>query len=181
MLADAGIPLEVKPAALDERAIEAKAAPLNAREAAVLLAREKAKTVSLISPPRVVLGADQTLALGGRRFSKPANLDAAREQLRALSGKTHELHSAATVVAGNKVLFEHADTVKLTVRALSEEFIERYLKNAGEAVMHSVGGYQIEGVGIHLFERIEGDNFTILGLPLLPVLDFFRRSGLTAQ
>ncbi|MGI8527231.1 MAG: Maf family protein [Pseudolabrys sp.] len=181
MLADTGIALEIKPANIDERAVEMENNPSNARDAATLLAREKAFAVSRQAPQRIVLGADQTLSSGERRFSKPANLDAAREQLRALSGNTHELHCAAAIVIDGEMLFDHADTARLTMRSLSDAFIDRYLKAAGVAVTHSVGAYQIEGAGAHLFDRIEGDYFSILGLPLLPVLKFLRRHGLIAE
>ena len=178
MLVAAGIPLEVKPAALDERKLEADARPATARAAAALLAQAKAGAVSRHLPERTVLGADQTLALGTERFSKPVNRAAAREQIRALSGTTHELHSACAVVADGKVVFEHADTARLTMRVLSERFIDKYLDAAGDAALASVGAYQLEGLGAQLFERIEGDYFTILGLPLLPLLHYFQRSGL---
>jgi septum formation protein len=171
LLAAAGIPLEVRPADLDERALAA-GAPV---AAAALLAREKALAVARMEPGRLVLGADQTLALGAGRFDKPADRAGAAAQLRALRGRTHTLYSAVAVVQDGAVLFEYADTARLTLRAFSDGFLERYLDSAGAAVTASVGGYQIEGLGLQLFERIEGDYFTILGLPLLPVLDFLRR------
>jgi nucleoside triphosphate pyrophosphatase len=171
LLAAAGIPLDVRPADLDERALAAGAPAA----AAALLAREKALAVARTHPGRLVLGADQTLALGAERFDKPADQAAAAAQLRALRGRTHTLHSAVALVQDGTVLFEHADTARLTMRAFSDRFLERYLDTAGATVTASVGGYQIEGLGLQLFERIEGDYFTILGLPLLPVLDFLRR------
>ena len=181
LLAAAGIAAEVLPADIDERGVEAKAVAHDAGAAAALLAREKARAVAAQKPGRLVLGADQTLVLGDRRFSKPADRNAAFEQLRALRGKTHALHSALTVVRDGKVLFEHADAARLTMRNFSDKFLEDYLDAAGEAVMASVGAYQLERPGIQLFERIEGDYFTILGLPLLPLLDFLRREKHLAE
>ncbi len=177
----AGIPLEVRPAAIDERAIEAAAKPANPRAAALLLAQEKARAVSAKAQGRVVLGADQTLSLGDERFSKPKDRAAAADQLRKFSGKTHELHSACAVVVDGAIKFEHADSVRLTMRRLSDEFIARYVEAAGDAVTASVGAYQIESVGVQLFERIEGHYFSILGLPLLPLLAYFRASGLLME
>jgi len=181
MLEAAGIPVEVQPADIDERRIEAAAPAGDAGAAAALLAREKARTVAVTKPGRLVLGADQTLALGVRRFSKPADRTAARAQLRALAGRTHELHSALAFVRDGAVLFEHVGVARLTVRPLSDAFIDAYLDAAGAAATASVGAYQLEGLGVQLFERVEGDYFTVLGLPLLPALDFLRRQGFLAQ
>ena len=129
------------------------------------------------NPGRLVLGADQTLALGTKRLAKPADQAAARAQLRALSGRTHELHSAIVFVQDATVLFEHVDTARLTMRAFSDRFLDLYLDAVGSAATASVGAYQIEGSGIQLFERLDGDYFTILGLPLVAALDFLRRHG----
>jgi nucleoside triphosphate pyrophosphatase len=182
LLEAAGIPLTIEPAAIDERAIESsKAASASAADVALLLAREKALEVARRRSKSTVLGADQTLALGARRFSKPANALAAREQLKALSGKTHELHAAAAVAQGGEIVFETLATARLTVRPLSESFLDAYLAAAGERVSSSVGAYQLERLGVHLFERVEGDHFTILGLPLLPLLAYFRSAGLVAS
>ena len=137
--------------------------------------------VARSKPGRLVLGADQTLALGARQFAKPADRAAAREQLRALSGRVHELHSAVAFVQDSTVLYEHAAMARLTMRPLSDRLLERYLDTAAGAATASVGAYQIEGVGIQLFERLDGDYFTILGLPLLAVLDFLRRHGCLVQ
>jgi septum formation protein len=180
VLDNAGIPADGHPADIDERAVEAAAAPGGPGEAAQLLARAKALAVSAKMPRRLVLGADQTLALGQKRFSKPTGRAAAQAQLAELSGKTHELHSALALAQDGKILFEHCDVARLTMRELAVPTIERYLDAAGEAVLTSVGAYQIEGVGIQLFERVEGDYFTILGLPLLPLLDWLRRNGFVA-
>ncbi len=182
LLEAAGIPLEIEPAAIDERAIESsKAASASAGNVALLLAREKALEVAGRKSKSTVLGADQTLALGARRFSKPANALAAREQLKALAGKTHELHAAVAVAQGGEIVFETVATARLTVRPLSESFLDAYLAAAGERVSSSVGAYQLEWLGVHLFERVEGDHFTILGLPLLPLLAYFRSAGLVAS
>ena len=177
ILSAAGLRFEIRPAQLDERAVEAKAGMADAAAAARLLARTKAEAVGSPLPGRLVLGADQTLAHGGTRFSKPANRAAAAEQLRALRGRTHELHSALALVQDGKLLFECVDTARLTMRDFSDRFLADYLDLAGDLALRSVGGYQLEGLGIHLFERIEGDYFTILGLPLLPLLEFFRQNG----
>jgi septum formation protein len=177
LLEAAGIPVEVRPASLDERAIEASAPSNNPSTVAALLARAKALQVAKDGPGRLVVGADQTLALGARRFDKPANRAAARAQLQALAGQTHELHAAVAVTRAEDVLFEHVAVARLTMRPLSDVVLDRYLDAAGAAVTASVGGYQLEALGVHLFERIEGDHFTILGLPLLPLLAYLRTEG----
>ncbi len=128
-----------------------------------------------------MLGADQTLTLGTRRFSKPSGRAAAADQLRDLRGKTHALHSALVVMRDSDVLFEHADVARLTMRMFSDYFLEQYLDLVADAVKSSVGAYQLEKAGVQLFERIEGDYFTILGLPLLPLLDFLRREHCLAE
>src|SRR6185437_2378758 len=173
ILGAAGLRVEIRPAQIDERAIEKEAGPLDAAQAAALLARAKALTVAGSLPGR--------LALGARRFDKPADRAAAGEQMRALRGKTHELHSALAVVRDGVVLFEYADVARLTMRAFGDDYLESYLEFAGAAALASVGAYQVEGAGIQLFERIEGDYFTILGLSLLPLLDFLRQQGVIAK
>jgi septum formation protein len=177
LLQAAGIPIEVLAADVDERGIEAKAGLVDPGGVAVLLAKEKARAVSLQQPGRLVLGADQTLALGERRFSKPVDRSAARDQLKLLRGHTHALHSGVAIMRNGAPLFEHCAVARLVMRAFSDAFLESYLDAVGEAVTASVGAYQLEGVGVQLFERIEGDHSTILGLPLLPVLDFLRQQG----
>ena len=177
ILAAAGLRFEIRPAQIDERAVEAQAGPLDAAAAARLLARKKAQSVAATLPGRLVLGADQTLARGNKRFSKPGNRAEAAEQLRELRGRTHELHSALALVRDGETLFERVDSARLTMRDFSDAFLADYLDLAGGAALASVGGYQLEGVGVHLFERVDGDYFTILGLPLLPLLAFLRDKG----
>ena len=177
LLQGAGIPIEVLAADIDERGIESRAGLADPGAVAALLAREKAVAVSVQQPGRLVLGADQTLALGQRRFSKPADRAAAREQLKVLRGQDHALHSAVAIIRDGKPIFEHCAVARLAMRAFTDEFLESYLDAAGDAVTASVGAYQVESLGVQLFERIEGDHSTILGLPLLPVLDALRRAG----
>jgi septum formation protein len=177
LLTVAGIPLEIRPADLDERDLQAGAPSREPDEIAALLAREKAFAVARLSPGRLTLGADQTLALGGECFAKPADRATAAAQLRALCGRTHELHSAIAFVQDATVLFEHVGVARLTMRSFSERFLELYLDAAGDAVTASVGAYQIESLGVQLFERVDGDYFTVLGLPLMATLDFLRRRG----
>jgi septum formation protein len=180
LLGNAGLSFEAMPADIDERAIQQKSGLLQPGEIAALLAQEKARLISARMPDRYVVGADQTLALGGRLFSKPAGRVQAAEQLQALAGNTHELHSGVAVARGGTVLFSDVAVARMTMRPLSGDEIRTYLDAAGEAVTTSVGAYQLEGLGVHLFERIEGDHFTILGLPLLPLLAFLRRERLVA-
>jgi septum formation protein len=180
MLAAAGIPTEVFPADLDERALEAGNSSQPPGAIALLLARAKAAAVEKRNSGRLILGADQTLALGTERFVKPADREAARVQLRALRGKTHELHSAIAFVQGTKVLFEHIGVARLTMRMFSNRFLDDYLDAVGEAATASVGAYQLEGLGVQLFDRVDGDYFTVLGLPLMGALDFLRGHGCLA-
>lgn len=181
LLMGAGIPVEVIPADIDERGVEAAASSSSPGEVAALLARAKAAAVAKLRPGRLTLGADQTLALGKACFAKPNDRAAARVQLGALRGRTHELHSAIAFVKDGMVVFEHIGIARLTMRAFSDRFLELYLDAAGSAATASVGAYQIEGLGVQLFERVEGDYFTVLGLPLLPALDFLRRQGCLAS
>ena len=178
LLTNAGIAFEAVPADIDERAVQQASGLTTPGEIAALLAREKALWVSLRQVGKYVIGADQTLALGDRLFSKPAGRAQAAEQLRALAGRAHELHSAIAVARDGKILFAEIAVARMTMRPLDEAGIDAYLDAAGEAVTSSVGAYQLEGLGVHLFERIEGDHFTILGLPLLPLLAFLRSEQL---
>src|SRR6266436_1616403 len=177
LLRDAGIPVEIVPADIDERAIEQRADSRDAGDVAALLAREKARAIAARLPGRLVLGADQTLALGELRFSKPGDRAGARAQLEALRGRTHELHTAVALIRESTIVFEHREVARLTMRAFSDSFLESYLDAVGAAVTASVGGYQLERIGIQLFERIEGEHFVILGLPLVALLQYLREAG----
>ncbi|MDA9465779.1 Maf family nucleotide pyrophosphatase [Bradyrhizobium sp. CCBAU 53415] len=180
LLANAGLEFEAVTADIDERGIQAESRLSHPREIALLLAREKAKAVSSGYPGSYVVGADQTLALGNRLFNKPAGRMQALAQLRDLAGKSHELNSAVAVARDGRIVFEDVSVARMTMREMTEAELSAYLDAAGDAVTTSVGAYQLEGVGIHLFEQIEGDHFTILGLPLLPLLAFLRHERLVA-
>ncbi|QBR71463.1 septum formation inhibitor Maf [Beijerinckiaceae bacterium] len=179
LLAASGIPFEIFEAKIDERGMETPllAAGATAGEIALHLARAKALFVSAKMRERLVIGADQTLCLENRLLTKAADKAALVATLEALSGRDHELHSACCIARANTVLFETVLIARLTCRRLSRAFIEAYVAEAGEALLASVGGYQMEGLGIQLFEVIEGDHATILGLPLLPLLKFLREEG----
>jgi septum formation protein len=181
LLAAAGVAVEADPADLDERGLEAGAQSKAAGAVAALLAREKAIAVARKHGGGLTLGADQTLSFGDERLAKPQDRDAARAQLRTLCGRTHELHSAIAFVQHEAVLFEHVGVARLTMRNFSERFLELYLDAAGDSVTTSVGAYQLEGLGAQLFERVDGDYFTVLGLPLLEALEFLRRCGCLAR
>ena len=178
LLANAGIAVETIPADIDERGIQQNSGLKEPGRIASLLAAEKAKFISAKNPGRYVVGADQTLALGERLFSKPASRVAAAEQIKTLAGQTHALHSAVSVARDGAVLFSDVSIARMTMRSLTDEEIAAYIEEAGDAVRSSVGAYQLERTGVHLFARIEGDHFTILGLPLLPLFDFLRSRNL---
>jgi septum formation protein len=180
LLANAGLEFEAVTADIDERGIQAASKLSTPREIGLLLAREKAKAVSANRPGSYVIGADQTLALGARLFNKPAGRAQAMTQLRDLAGNSHELNSAVAVAHDGRIVFEDVSVARMTMRQMTEAELSAYLDAAGDAVTTSVGAYQLEGLGIHLFERIEGDHFTILGLPLLPLLAFLRSERLIA-
>jgi septum formation protein len=180
LLVNAGITVETIPADIDERGIQQGSGLTDPGQIAALLAGEKAKFISAKSPGRYVVGADQTLALEDRLFSKPENLAAAAAQIKTLSGQTHALHSAVSVAKDGAMLFSHVSVARMTMRFLTDSEIEAYITEAGDALMSSVGAYQLERMGVHLFERINGDHFTILGLPLLPLLGFLRSRNLLA-
>lgn len=179
MLADAGLAFDVSPAEIDERAVEAAVADtgVTPAELGAILAEAKALDVSVRNPGKIVIGCDQTLSLGDEVLHKPRDMEDARRRLLALSGRTHELHSAIVLARGEDVLLRHVSTARLTMRALDPAFIGRHLSRVGDRVLSSVGAYQIEGEGIQLFEAIEGDHFTIVGLPLLPLLAGLRNLG----
>ena len=180
LLKSAGLDVEAVPADIDERAAEEPLRQAGAppEDLALALAMTKAVTVSERRPGDLVIGADQILDLDGERLTKPEDMEAARRQLLSLSGRTHQLHAAIACARGGEVLWEHLDTASLTMRKLEPGFIGRHLARTGRAVLGSVGAYQLEGPGIQLFERIDGDYFTILGLPLLPLLAFLRSEGI---
>lgn len=182
LLEAAGLPVEVRPAAIDERAVERPLAEAGGSPGAIALAlaRAKAGAVAALDPGRVVLGADQTLSLEGRPFHKPRDGAEARAQLAALAGRTHLLHAAAVLRRGEAVLFETVEVAGMTMRPLSADFLARYLALAGAGVSDSVGGYKLEGLGIHLFARVDGDQATVLGLPMIPLLQALRDMGLLA-
>jgi septum formation protein len=180
LLRGAGVPFEAIPADIDERRVQADSGLKDPAAIAALLAKAKALHVAQRQRGRAVIGADQTLALGDRMFSKPAGRAQAAEQLRALAGATHALYSAIALVRDDTVIFEHVAVARMTMRGMSDRMIEAYLDAAGDKVTTSVGAYQLEGLGVHLFDRIEGDHFTILGLPLLPLLTALRKMGLVA-
>ncbi len=183
MLAAAGIPVEVVKADIDERAIEH---PLleegaSADAIAAALACAKALAVSMSCPGRFVLGADQTLTCGDTSFHKPSDKVAAATQLAALSGRSHELNSAFVLVRDCEILAEGSQRAVMTMRELGPDFIADYVASPEAGVLESVGSYRLEGTGAQLFTRIEGDHFTILGLPLLPLLAALREQGLLAS
>ncbi|MFK8254053.1 Maf family protein [Ancylobacter terrae] len=179
LLAAAALPFDSAVADVDERALEdeTRAAGGGPVEVARRLAAAKALAVAADHPGRLVIGADQTLALGEEALHKPADRAAAFNQIARLAGRTHMLHAAIAVARDGQVLFETVASARLAMRPLDAAAIEAYLDAAGAAVLGSVGGYQLEGLGIHLFEAVEGDHSTILGLPLLPLLAFLRAQG----
>lgn len=172
LMENAGLRFEAMAAAIDERAIEA---PLEASGAgpdaiALVLAKAKAVSVSEVNRGALVIGSDQTMSLGPRVFHKPRDVTEAESHLRALSGKTHRLNSAIAIARDGDILWEHLSHAELTMRDLEPEFIHRHIGRVGDKALTSVGAYQLEGEGIQLFSRIDGDYFTILGLPMLPLL-----------
>ena len=179
MLQDAGLVVEAIPARIDERAVEqaTQGSGVTPAELATILAEAKAVDISEHLPARLVIGADQTLSLGGEVLHKPRDMEEARRRLLALSGRTHELNSAVVIARDGAVLWRHVATARLTMRALDPAFIGRHLSHVGDKALSSVGAYQIEGEGIQLFDKIEGDHFTIVGLPLLPLLAELRKLG----
>ncbi len=182
MLRRAGIPVVADAAHIDEAAVkEAFAAERGTAAAcAETLAELKARKIAARYPGALVIGADQMLELDGTWLDKPPDLDQARRQLRSLAGKRHRLVSAVVVVRDGERLWHALDAAELVVRPLSDEFIDRYLTAIGDGALSSIGSYQLEGLGAQLFDRVEGDFFTILGLPLLPLLRFLRQQGAIA-
>lgn len=183
LLAAAGVPHEAQAAGVDEEAAKESllAGGIGARDLADALAELKALKLSARRPGDLVLGCDQTLVIDdGGRFDKARDLAELAGQLRQLSGRTHRLHSAMVIAEGGRAVWRHLETVRLTMRPLSDAFIADYLATEGEALLGCVGGYRIEGRGAQLFARIEGSHFAIIGLPLLPLLDYLRTRGVIA-
>ncbi|MGB3349433.1 MAG: Maf-like protein [Brucella anthropi] len=180
LLKNAGIEFSTASADIDERAVEAPLYETGAtpEEVAQVLAEAKALDVSEKNPGAVVIGCDQTLSLGDEIFHKPADMEAARRQLLKFSGKTHQLNSAVVLVKNGKTLWRHVSIARMTMRDLDPGFVGRYLGRVGDVALSSVGAYQVEGPGIQLFDKIEGDYFTIVGLPLLPLLAELRKEKL---
>jgi septum formation protein len=180
VLEAAGLAFIVEPPGLDEsvmrQAVGGKGS-LSPHDVAEVLARAKAEAVSDLAPKAYVIGGDQVLALGDTIFSKPDSMEAARRQLLDVSGKTHTLHTAVAVATDGETVWAETTIATLTMRKLSPEFIGRDLAAAGDEVLGSVGAYQLESLGVQLFEKIDGDYFSILGLPLIPLLDTLRREG----
>ncbi len=179
MLRAAGVELEIVPARVDESELKLslKQQGADVETAAIALAELKALQVSRSRPGRLVLGADQMLDCENVWFDKPENRAAAKTQLLALRGKAHRLTSAAVLARDGQRIWHNAAAAKLTMRSFTEAFLELYLDRAGEAVLSAVGAYQLEGLGAQMFQKIDGDFFTILGLPLLPVLDILREQN----
>jgi septum formation protein len=181
MLAAAGVPFTVQAADVDEPAIRARMRGVDAnvepKRIAAVLAAAKAEDVSGKKSGSLIIGADQVLALDRELLSKAPSLEAAREALRKLRGRTHELHSAVAFAENGKITWAHVGTARLTMRDFSDAFLDDYLLRAGDRVGHSVGAYELEGLGVQLFDKIDGDFFSILGLPLIPLLDTLRREG----
>jgi len=183
MLANAGVPVECDAADIDEGAVKdemrARGAPV--AEIAGMLARLKAERVSLRHPGAIVVGADSMIECEGRHFDKPTDAARAVAQLMALAGRTHRLYSAAVAMRDGRPVWDATDVALLTMRGFDAGFARRYVSAIGDAALGSVGAYQLEGLGAQLFARVEGDFFTILGLPLLPLLDFLRAEGVIAR
>ncbi|MCB1501861.1 MAG: Maf family protein [Bauldia sp.] len=179
ILANAGVDFEAIPAPVDEREIESGlvAEGASPEDVALALAEAKARAIAAANPSAFVIGADQTLDAGGDRWHKPGTRLEARAQLLALSGRSHRLHAAVVGAHGGEVRWRHVGTAAMTMRHLLPVQIDDYLDRAGEAALQSVGAYQVEGLGIRLFERIDGDYFAILGLPILPLLAWLRHEG----
>lgn len=180
ILEAAGLAFIVEPPGLDEAVMRQAVSgerSLSPHDVAEVLARAKAEAVSDLARQAYVIGGDQVLALGQTVFSKPDSMEAARRQLLDLRGKTHTLHTAVAVATNGETIWAETTIATLTMRKLSPEFIGRYLAAAGDEVLNSVGAYQLESLGVQLFEKIDGDYFSILGLPLIPLLDTLRREG----
>lgn len=181
LLAQAGVAFDVHRPDVDEAGLKSRNAAWRVDDIALHLAQAKAVSSSLVHPQALVIGADQTLVMDGRCYDKPPTLPAARDQLLALRGRSHALHSAICCARAGETLWRHTDAARLTMRAFSQEFLHHYLESVGEECTTSVGAYKLEGLGIQLFETVEGSYHTILGLPLLPLLAYLRSEGLLLQ
>lgn len=180
LLESTGLTFSTTAADLDEAAMRTALGldgTVDPSDVAEVLARAKAEAVSGPSGGAFVIGADQVMCAGKQTFGKPRTIDEARARLLDLSGKSHQLHTAVAIATGGATIWAYTDVATLTMRRFSPEFVGRYLAAAGEAVLGSVGAYQLESLGIQFFEKIDGDFFSILGLPLLPLLDALRREG----
>ena len=181
VLQQSGLPFEARPAGVDERAIEESLGATDADVVAATLARAKALAVSKDFPDRWIIGADQTASCEHKIFGKPSSREKAGELLRFLSGRSHRLHSAVTLARSGDVAFQTIAHADLEMRDLGEGFIEAYLDSMGETALTSVGAYQVEGLGAQLFSRVQGDHWTIMGMPILPVLAALRQAGVVAS
>lgn len=181
ILSRAGVAHATMRPAADEEKLKAQLAGLAPAPLSLALAREKAISISRAFPDDLVIGADQVLICDGRPFSKPVNTEDAKSQLQLLRGRDHQLISSVCVCRSNAQTWSITDTATLTMRQFSDSFLASYLAKAGADVTTSVGAYKVEGLGIQLFDRIEGDHTTILGMPLLPLLDFLRSAGAISQ
>lgn len=179
LLESAGIEFTVLKPELDERAVEAPLAGtgVTPAEVALILAEAKATAVSEARPDALVIGSDQTLSLDDELFHKPSDMEGARRHLLKLSGRTHHLNSAVALARGGEIVWRHVSIARMTMRSLDPGFIGRHLADVGTAALTSVGAYQVEDRGIQLFDEIDGDYFTIVGLPLLPLLSALRELG----
>jgi septum formation protein len=183
VLRNAGLFFSVEPPGVDERAAkqEMRADAMAPREQAAALAALKALAVSEKQSKALVIGADQMLAIDHEVLDKPRDIAEARTHLQRLRGRHHELVTSIVAARGGEVIWRHTETPRLKMRAFSDVFLDLYLQQAGETVLSSVGAYQLEGLGAQLFERVEGDYFAVLGLPLLPLLAFLREQGMAPQ
>ncbi|RRH77870.1 Maf family protein [Falsigemmobacter faecalis] len=182
LLARAGVDVTLHPARIDEEAIRAalEAEGATPRDQADALAEMKARKVAGRFPGAVVIGCDQVLDFKGQVFSKPGDRDAARSQLQTLRGQTHKLLSAVVVYEGEKPVWRHVGEVRLTMREFSDDYLEAYLARNGTSVLDSVGGYKLEEEGVRLFSAVQGDYFTVLGLPLVALLGYLAQRGMIA-
>lgn len=182
LLERAGLRFSVQPAAVDEAAVKqaARAAGTSAAETAMLLADMKAERAARHDPDALVIGSDQLLVCGNHWFDKPADIAVARAQLQALRGQTHELVTAVVCLGFGRRVWQHVARPRLTMRRFGDAFLDAYVAAEGDALTHTVGAYRLEGLGVHLFEAVEGEYAAILGLPLLPLLGFLRQHGVLA-